>query len=335
MDFIIGSPINAGMGDHARRGGYAQGADSANSDDYTNYVNSANNPDQTDTALGADRSDRSGRTARTAAARQNQDGDRETSQTGDANSGDSLELSPEAQRMLEDLKARDKAVRTHEAAHLAAGAGITKGGAQYTTQRGPDGNMYAIGGEVPIDASEVPNDPQATIAKARQIAAAAMAPADPSPQDRAVAAQARQMESQASLDLSAQQAEEAKESRESDADGENNVGNAGNAEDADAAGSLDRIDIDIMGGATQTDRTDGTNTTGAPEASGAPNTNPDGAIDANASRDLPAQAANDRDNINAQEMSAMSPQGRQAVNAYNQASTETNNLIARVYQVVA
>ncbi|MCL1894720.1 MAG: hypothetical protein FWG02_10915 [Holophagaceae bacterium] len=116
-------------------------------------------------------------------------------------SEDSLELSPDAKRLVESLKATDKMVRAHEAAHLAAGAGIVKGGAQFSTERGPDGNSYAVGGEVSIDTSPVANDPQATMAKARQIIAAALAPADPSPQDRSVAANARQMESSAAVEL--------------------------------------------------------------------------------------------------------------------------------------
>jgi hypothetical protein len=120
---------------------------------------------------------------------------------------DTLELSPEAKRMLESLKSRDKVVRAHEAAHVAAGAGIVRGGAQFTMQRGPDGNNYAIGGEVSIDTSPVQNDPQATIAKARQIVAAALAPADPSPQDRAVAASARQMEANAAAELARKSSE--------------------------------------------------------------------------------------------------------------------------------
>jgi hypothetical protein len=130
---------------------------------------------------------------------------------GENGGGDSLELSPEAKKMVEELKARDKQVRAHEAAHLAAGAGITKGGASYTMQRGPDGNSYAIGGEVPIDAGGVPGDPRATLAKAQQIAAAALAPADPSPQDRAVAAQARQMAAQASMEMARSEAGGAEE----------------------------------------------------------------------------------------------------------------------------
>jgi hypothetical protein len=125
-----------------------------------------------------------------------------------AGGGDTVELSPEAQKMVDSLKARDREVRAHEAAHVAAGAGVVTGGAQFTQQRGPDGNMYAIGGEVGIDASPIPNDPEGTMAKARQIASAALAPADPSPQDRAVAASARQMEAKAASEMANARADE-------------------------------------------------------------------------------------------------------------------------------
>ena len=63
-------------------------------------------------------------------------------------------------------------------------------GGSFTYRKGPDGQMYAVGGEVVIDTSAVPDNPRATVAKMQQVQAAAMAPADPSPQDRAVAAQA-------------------------------------------------------------------------------------------------------------------------------------------------
>ena len=125
-----------------------------------------------------------------------------------AGGGDTVELSPEAQKMVDSLKARDREVRAHEAAHVAAGAGVVTGGAQFTQQRGPDGNMYAIGGEVGIDTSPIPNDPEGTKAKARQIASAALAPADPSPQDRAVAASARQMEAKAASEQANARADE-------------------------------------------------------------------------------------------------------------------------------
>jgi hypothetical protein len=70
-------------------------------------------------------------------------------------------------------------------------------------ERGPDGAQYAIGGEVSIDTAPVDGDPQATIEKMRTVRAAALAPAEPSPQDRAVAAQAMQLMLQAQSELAA------------------------------------------------------------------------------------------------------------------------------------
>lgn len=104
-------------------------------------------------------------------------------------------LTPDERAQVEKLQARDREVRTHEAAHAAAGAGLA-GGASFTYQRGPDGVNYAIGGEVRIDASPG-RTPEETIAKARQVQAAALAPAQPSGQDRAVAAEAATMEQEA------------------------------------------------------------------------------------------------------------------------------------------
>lgn len=121
-----------------------------------------------------------------------------------ADSGDTLELSPEAQQQLTKLKTRDQEVRAHEAAHMAAGGSLVRGGASYTYQSGPDGKRYAVGGEVSLDASEVPDNPRATIAKAQRLRAAALAPAEPSGQDRAVAAQAASMASKAAMELAKQ-----------------------------------------------------------------------------------------------------------------------------------
>lgn len=61
-----------------------------------------------------------------------------------------------------------------------------------------------MGGEVGIDSSPIPNDPQATIRKAQQIQAAAQAPANPSATDRQVAANAAHMESEARQEISRQ-----------------------------------------------------------------------------------------------------------------------------------
>ena len=109
-------------------------------------------------------------------------------------------LTPEQQQQVLKLRQIDQKVRQHEAAHQAAGAGLTSG-ANYQYVRGPDGKQYAVAGEVQIDVSAA-QTPQQTLAKAKRIQAAALAPADPSSQDRAVAAMAAQMAIQAQLELS-------------------------------------------------------------------------------------------------------------------------------------
>ena len=116
------------------------------------------------------------------------------------------EFSPEDQTKIDQLKARDLQVRQHEQAHLAAAGGLATSGATYTYQRGPNGVNYAVGGEVNIDTSPG-RTPEETISKARQIQAAALAPADPSGPDRSVAARAAQMAQQAQAELSAKQQE--------------------------------------------------------------------------------------------------------------------------------
>lgn len=117
--------------------------------------------------------------------------------TGQSKFSSAKNLDEEALRELEKLKKRDKEVRSHEAAHMAAAGQYAQGGISYTYKKGPDGASYAVGGEVSIDTSAVPNDPQATLIKASRIKAAALAPAEPSSQDKSVAAEATQMAAQA------------------------------------------------------------------------------------------------------------------------------------------
>ncbi|CAK0764271.1 hypothetical protein CCP3SC1_420001 [Gammaproteobacteria bacterium] len=107
--------------------------------------------------------------------------------------------------VIKKLKNRDSEVRAHEAAHLATAGGLAQGGPHFTYQRGPDGQIYAIGGSVSIDVSPVSGDPSATINKARIIRSAALAPTEPSGQDQAVAAAAAQMAQKAQHEISQQQ----------------------------------------------------------------------------------------------------------------------------------
>ncbi|HHC73090.1 MAG TPA: hypothetical protein ENK54_09360 [Thiotrichales bacterium] len=132
------------------------------------------------------------------------DGVKETGKGGGESS--SVASDPE-RRQVEALERRDREVRAHEQAHLAAAGRWARGGATFETRRGPDGREYAVGGEVNIDSGPVPGDPRATLAKAQQIRAAALAPAQPSAQDRAVAARASRMEMEARAELATRERE--------------------------------------------------------------------------------------------------------------------------------
>ena len=128
--------------------------------------------------------------------------------------------------IITELKARDREVRAHEAAHAAVG-GQYAGAPTYTFQRGPNGVSYAVGGEVSISTSAVSGNPEATLQKAQQIQRAALAPAEPSTQDRRVAAEATQMAQQARIDI-AQQLEAEQGSLQS-----NSIGDDSDKTDAD------------------------------------------------------------------------------------------------------
>ena len=157
-------------------------------------------------------------------------------QNNDKNAGQKNigELSLEEQRIVTELQAADTNVRAHEAAHMAAGGGLTSP-ASYTYERGPDNKMYAVAGEVGISTGEG-NTPQESLNKAQTIRRAALAPADPSPQDLKVAAQAASMEMSARVQIMqekmAQNSQNTNNSNETSAENSNvnsNINSAGNS----------------------------------------------------------------------------------------------------------
>ena len=109
-------------------------------------------------------------------------------------------------RIVRELAHRDREVRAHEEAHVAVGGQYVISGPNYTYQQGPNGRNYAIGGEVSLDVSEEekPND---TLNKAEVVRRAALAPVEPSAQDRLVAARATQLAAQARVAIAAEQRE--------------------------------------------------------------------------------------------------------------------------------
>lgn len=108
-------------------------------------------------------------------------------------------LTPDEERLVLDLQSRDAEVKAHESAHQSGGA--STGAATYTYQQGPDGKMYAIGGEVSVS-FQTGSTPQETIANAQAVIASATAPSDPSGQDMAVASSAMVMMMKAKQQIS-------------------------------------------------------------------------------------------------------------------------------------
>jgi hypothetical protein len=155
---------------------------------------------------------RSGRAEAATVANEKTDKTTQTDQTDKTEKTDrtaktgTTQSSASDQAAIAELQQIDRRVRAHEMAHLMSGNGVVRGGASYTYTRGPDGKNYAVGGEVPIDASPG-RTPEETLDKARTIERAALAPVDPSAQDRRVAAMAQRMAAEASLDLARQQRE--------------------------------------------------------------------------------------------------------------------------------
>ena len=102
-------------------------------------------------------------------------------------------LDPQQEAQVQKLKQIDQQVRQHEQAHMTAAGGYARGGAHFTYTMGPDGKQYATGGEVSIDVSPA-STPQATVQKMETVKHAALAPANPSSQDRSVYAAAQKEE---------------------------------------------------------------------------------------------------------------------------------------------
>lgn len=119
-------------------------------------------------------------------------------------------LTEEEQAYVRELQAIDREVRSHEAAHAAVG-GAYAGRPTYEYVTGPDGIRYAVSGRVQIDTGTVAGDPEATIRKLETVRRSALAPAKPSGQDRAVAAQAEAGIREAQAELNEQRTEAAQE----------------------------------------------------------------------------------------------------------------------------
>jgi hypothetical protein len=122
-----------------------------------------------------------------------------------------VELTEEERGAVRSLTRRDQEVRAHEEAHARTAGAYARGRPHYDTITGPDHKRYAVSGNVNIDLSPVAGNPQATIDKMRVVGMAALAPANPSAQDRRVAAEASKILQTATSELARERAEEGSE----------------------------------------------------------------------------------------------------------------------------
>jgi hypothetical protein len=109
--------------------------------------------------------------------------------------------------LVRQLQSRDIEVRNHERAHQAIGGQLASA-PTYSFTKGPDGQRYAVSGEVSMDVSDVSGDPSATYEKMARVRRVALAPAEPSAQDRQVAAMAAQKMAEAQADIAQEQRED-------------------------------------------------------------------------------------------------------------------------------
>ena len=157
---------------------------------------------------GAEQASAEGKTGQTGDAK------KAAGQSGDAKkaagqSGGPNDLTPQEKQEVRELQARDQQVHSHEMAHKAVGGRYT-GVPHYSYATGPDHRQYAVGGEVSIDVSPVPNDPKATIAKMQVVRSAALAPAQPSGADMGVASAATRIQQEATMELVQERFQEVK-----------------------------------------------------------------------------------------------------------------------------
>lgn len=101
-------------------------------------------------------------------------------------SGKPAELSDGDKTTIQEMKAIENEVIAHEQAHKSAGGSIA-GAASYSYAMGPDGKRYISGGEVSIQ-TPATDDKEKKVKLLDRVKQAALAPAQPSPQDIRVAA---------------------------------------------------------------------------------------------------------------------------------------------------
>ena len=140
--------------------------------------------------------------------------DQQSAETEQQESKDPRQLTEADLARIRQLTLTDTQTRLNEEAHVRVGGQYASSPA-YDFETGPDNRQYAVSGEVTFNSTPIAGNPEATIRKLAVVKRAALAPAEPSPKDRAVATKATQGITQAQAQLRTDQLrEEAKRASE-------------------------------------------------------------------------------------------------------------------------
>lgn len=101
-------------------------------------------------------------------------------------------LTPREEKLVQQLERIDKDVHEHELQHYLAAQPYSRA-PEYFEVTGPDGRRFAVSGITAFDASPIAGDTEATIRKLDSLVRAALAPREPSEEDRRVAATLEQL----------------------------------------------------------------------------------------------------------------------------------------------
>jgi hypothetical protein len=115
-----------------------------------------------------------------------------------------VSLSEEEKERLEELRRRQNRIKRRHRTQAQVASKYTEGGPQYIYKRGPDGEMYAVKGEVEYDTTRE-DSPEQTIEKMKAIKKAVRATPEPTLEDKRVANEASQKLEEAKRKLRQQQ----------------------------------------------------------------------------------------------------------------------------------
>jgi hypothetical protein len=128
-------------------------------------------------------------------------------QENEEKSTNDQKLSKEEQKEVKELERIDRQVKSRELTHRTVVGNYARGNVSFDYVTGPDGKRYAKEGHINIDSRPVPNNPEATIRKARAIRSVELSTTNTSLQDRTVSAEIAKIEREARMELKAEQRE--------------------------------------------------------------------------------------------------------------------------------